>query len=59
MALHDVRTNSERLSDAAQDQQVQMWRAAQTVCARTPEGTGRDELLACLGLSDVERPLVS
>lgn len=57
MPLPDVRTNHQRLSDAAQDQHVQMWRAAQAVRARTPEGTGREELLDCLGLSDVQRPL--
>ncbi|HVM28744.1 MAG TPA: hypothetical protein VM433_13875 [Mycobacteriales bacterium] len=50
------RTNVQRLADAAASEQMQRWLAAQTVRTRMPAGPEQDELLACLGLADVERP---
>lgn len=49
-------TNDQKLADAAQAQQLQMWMAAQTVRARVAEEDGREELLECLGLVDVVQP---
>ncbi len=49
-------SNDQKLAAAAELQQVQMWQAAQTVRSRVPDQEGREELLACLGLSDVVRP---
>ena len=57
MPLTDLRDNSQKLADAAVHQQTQMWRAAQTVIACVPEQEERLEVLACLGLSDVDRPV--
>ena len=43
---------------AAHDlQEVQRWRAAQTVRAHVSSGQGQDDVLDCLGLTDVERPV--
>ena len=43
---------------AAHDlQEVQRWRAAQTVRAHVGSGQGQDDVLDCLGLTDVERPV--
>ena len=56
MPLTDLRDNSQKLADAAVHQQMQMWRAAQTVIACVPEQEERLEVLACLGLTDVDRP---
>jgi hypothetical protein len=47
---------SESLQRSADQHQLQMWRAAQTVRAHV---AGKDELeamLDCLGLADAERP---
>lgn len=52
----DVPTNGQRLIANEEFQRLQMWRAAETVRRRTPEGAGREELLDCLGLSDVTMP---
>lgn len=48
--------NDQKLAAAAEVQQLQMWRAAQTVRACVPDEADRDELLACLGLLDVVTP---
>ena len=52
----DLRSNDEKLADAAQSHHLEMWRAAQTVRSRVTDAAGRDELLGCLGLLDVDRP---
>lgn len=52
----DVRSNDEKLADAAESHHVEMWRAAETVRSRVQDDAGRDELLGCLGLLDVPRP---
>jgi hypothetical protein len=41
---------------ATRHQQLQMWRAAQTVSSHIPVREDRQEVLDCLGLSDVVRP---
>lgn len=46
----------ESIAAAADLQQVQQWRAAETVRAHLAQGEGRDDVLECLGLTDVERP---
>ena len=47
---------SESLDRNAQQQQVQMWKAAQTVRAHIPAGEDLDSMLDCLGLATAERP---
>ena len=49
-------TFSDSLAIAAGRQQQQMWQAAETVRAHVGAGEQRDDLLACLGLSDVAAP---
>lgn len=44
------------MARAAQHHQVQMWRAAQTVKSHVLPRDGREDLLDCLGLTDVVRP---
>ena len=44
------------MARAAEHHQIEMWRAAQTVRAHVPHPDERDDLLDCLGLSDVARP---
>lgn len=47
---------SDSLAAAARREREQMWAAAQTVRAHVNAGEQRDELLACLGLTDVMAP---
>lgn len=47
---------SDSLAIAARRERQQMWQAAQTVRAHVGAGERRDEVLACLGLSDVVAP---
>lgn len=49
-------TFSDSLVIAARREHRQMWQAAQTVRAHVGAGEQRDDLLACLGLSDVVAP---
>ena len=56
MTLIASPTFSDSLAIAARRQHLQMWQAAQTVRARVTPGEQRDDLLACLGLSDVVAP---
>lgn len=56
MALTASPNFSESLALAAYRQRQQMWQAAQTVRASVPAGEPRDDLLACLGLTDVVAP---
>ncbi len=49
-------TFSDSLAIAAGRQRLQMWQAAQTVRAHVAAGEHRDDVLACLGLSDVVAP---
>jgi hypothetical protein len=44
------------LQRMAQQREVQMWQAAQTVRAHIAAGAGLASMLDCLGLSDVQRP---
>ena len=46
----------ESLERSAQHQQLQQWRAAQTVRAHVASNDELDAMLDCLGLADVERP---
>ena len=48
---------NDSLLAVADQQQVQRWQAAQTVRAHVAQGQGRDDVLDCLGLTDVVRPL--
>ena len=57
MTQLDLRSNDEKLADAAATHHVEMWRAAETVRARVSDDAGRQELLGCLGLLDVARPV--
>lgn len=47
---------TDSLAIAARRERQQMWQAAQTVRAHVEAGENRDDLLACLGLSNVEAP---
>lgn len=47
---------SDSIAAAARREREQMWQAAQTVRAHVGVGVQRDELLACLGLTDVSAP---
>jgi hypothetical protein len=49
----------ESIAAAANLQHVQQWRAAQTVRAHLDQGQGRDDVLDCLGLADVQPPSAS
>ncbi len=49
-------THDEAMATAAEWQHLQMWRAAQTVRAHVSAEHGRDDLLDCLGLSEVTAP---
>jgi hypothetical protein len=56
MTLLPAASNEQRLADAADSRELEMWRAAQTVRGRVSEEGGRQELLDCLGLLDAARP---
>jgi hypothetical protein len=47
---------SESLQRSADQHELQMWLAAQTVRAHVPADEGLDAMLECLGLADVQRP---
>ena len=49
-------TFSDSIALAEGRQRLQMWQAAQTVRAHVTAGEQRDDVLACLGLSDVVAP---
>jgi hypothetical protein len=49
-------TFRDTLALAARREHHQRWQAAQTVRAHVGAGDQRDDLLACLGLSDVGEP---
>jgi hypothetical protein len=49
-------TFTDALALSAGRQRLQMWQAAQTVRANIGAGEHRDDVLACLGLSDVVAP---
>lgn len=49
-------TYSDSLLAAAAQQEVQMWRAAQTVRSHIRQDQGQEAMLECLGLKDVTRP---
>lgn len=49
-------TFSDALATAAGRQRLQEWQAAQTVRAHIGAGEQRDDVLACLGLSDAVAP---
>ena len=49
-------TFTDAITIAEQHHQVQMWRAAQVVATHVKVGQQRDEVLECLGLSEVVRP---
>jgi hypothetical protein len=53
-ALHS--TFSEAIARTEAHQQQQMWRAAQIVTAHVKVSQQRDDILECLGLTDVSRP---
>jgi hypothetical protein len=53
-----ARSSFEQSMAAAADLQlVQQWRAAETVRAHLAPSEGRDDVLECLGIADVERPV--
>ncbi len=56
MTLSPVASNEQRLAEAADSRELEMWRAAQTVRGRVSDEGGRQELLDCLGLLDAARP---
>jgi hypothetical protein len=47
---------NDALAAVADLQHMQRWQAAQTVRAHVHPTAGRDDVLECLGLSDVTRP---
>jgi hypothetical protein len=47
---------TDALALSGRQQQLQMWRAAQTVRSHVTQPQARQDLLECLGLTDVERP---
>lgn len=47
----------ESLQRSADQQQLQMWQAAQTVRAHISVQDGLESMLDCLGLTDAEHPL--
>ena len=47
------------LTAAADHQELQRWRAAETVRAHVRVDADQADVLACLGLSDVTRPVTS
>jgi hypothetical protein len=47
---------SESLERSAQQRQLQMWQAAQTVRAHVGVNDGLASMLECLGLDDAQRP---
>ncbi len=47
------------LTAAADHQELQRWRAAETVRAHVRLEAGQADVLACLGLSDATRPLTA
>ncbi len=49
-------TFSQSFAQQEKAHDVEMWRAAETVRARVPDGEQRQELLGALGLLDVRRP---
>jgi hypothetical protein len=49
---------SDSIALAASRERQQMWRAAQTVRAHVAAGEQRDDVLACLGLTQAESPTV-
>ena len=49
-------TYLQTLTEAEQENQIVLWRAAQTVRAQVPDHEGQHELLGALGLLDVQRP---
>lgn len=49
-------TFSDAIAQAAQHQQAQMWRAAQIVTSHVSVRQDREDILECLGLTDVVRP---
>jgi hypothetical protein len=49
-------TFTDAMARTARHHELEMWHAAQTVRSHVPSDEGRDDLLDCLGLSDVQRP---
>ena len=47
---------SDSLATAARQQDLHMWKAAETVRAHLQAGPERDDVLACLGLTEVVAP---
>lgn len=56
MPPQDLRTSAQRLTDSGELRRVEMWRAARTVTNAEPDPVARRELLACLGLLDLQGP---
>jgi hypothetical protein len=49
-------THEQTLAASAQLQEVQRWRAAETVRSHITQAEEREAMLDCLGLTDVTRP---
>jgi hypothetical protein len=49
-------THTQVIAAAAEQHEVQMWRAAQTVRSHVSVEQGQEAMLDCLGLQDVVRP---
>ena len=56
MTLSSQSLFSESLQRSADQQELQCWRAAQTVRAHVAAEDGLDLMLECLGLADAQRP---
>lgn len=52
----DSRHHSEKLADAAAFHELELHRAASTVCSRVQDPAAQRELLECLGLPGVVAP---
>lgn len=55
MPSQDLRTNAQKMTDTAEHHRVEMWRAARTVRFNVPDPAARQEVLACLGLLDLQQ----
>ena len=56
MGLSGARTHDQVMAATAEHQELERWRAAQTVRAHVPTRQAQDDVLECLGLVDLTRP---
>lgn len=54
MPLQELRTNDQKLADSIEHHRIEMVMAARTVTCRVADPGERQELLECLGLTDLD-----